>query len=164
MPLKLNVGLVKKVGLPNYSSLGASCHLELELDPRLLPDHPEEFQDHVRQAFVACEQSVEEELSRQGATPAPASQPVETANGDGACTNGRGLTANAVAPGRMNATRPATEAQIRALQSIAERYQLDLATELQTRFGVERLEELSVREASRFIDQLNLLGRNGSCC
>ena len=58
----------------------------------------------------------------------------------------------------MSERRPATEAQIRALQSIADRWQLDLAKELQSRLGVERLEELSVREASRLIDELNQFG------
>jgi hypothetical protein len=33
--LKLSVSTSKKIGLPDYGSLGASCGVELELDPRL---------------------------------------------------------------------------------------------------------------------------------
>ena len=36
MPMKLNVGVSRKVGLPDYGSVGASCNLELELDAGLL--------------------------------------------------------------------------------------------------------------------------------
>ena len=36
MPVRLSVGLARKVGLPGYSSVGASCGLELELDGRLV--------------------------------------------------------------------------------------------------------------------------------
>ena len=32
MPLRLNVGVSKKLGLPEYSSVGASCSLDLELE------------------------------------------------------------------------------------------------------------------------------------
>ena len=36
MPLKLNVGVSRKVGLPDYGSVGASCNLELELDASMI--------------------------------------------------------------------------------------------------------------------------------
>ena len=36
MPMKLNVGVSRKVGLPDYGSVGASCNLELELDSGML--------------------------------------------------------------------------------------------------------------------------------
>ncbi len=36
MPMKLNVGLSRKVGEPNYGSRGASVNLELELDAALV--------------------------------------------------------------------------------------------------------------------------------
>ena len=65
MPLRLNVGLSKKVGLPNYSSLGASCNLEIELDQGLLFSDLDGFQQRVKHAFVACNQAVHDELARQ---------------------------------------------------------------------------------------------------
>ena len=44
MPLKLTVGLSKKVGLPNYGSLGATCGLEVELPNQVLYADPEAFE------------------------------------------------------------------------------------------------------------------------
>ena len=65
MPVKVNVGLTKKLGLPNYGSAGASCNLEFELDTGQVLDNPEGFQRHVQNAYGACRQAVQEELSRQ---------------------------------------------------------------------------------------------------
>jgi len=93
MPLRLNVGISKKTGLPGYGSLGASCSVEVELDGSLLHDDLDVFRQRVRRAYVACSQAVREELARQqqveahGQTPAAtgeqaASLPSE-ANGNG---------------------------------------------------------------------------------
>ena len=63
MPLRLNVGLQQKKGLPHYGSLGAACHLELELEASLLERDPEEFHKQVAAAFAICRDAVAEELA-----------------------------------------------------------------------------------------------------
>src|SRR5947209_20627072 len=65
MPLTLNVGLSKKVGLPDYGSLGVSCSVQVELDQALLYHDESGFQQKVRQAYLACHQAVQDELARQ---------------------------------------------------------------------------------------------------
>ena len=64
MPLKLNLGISKKIGQPDYGSLGAHCTLELELDCGLLKNL-DAFQEKVRKAYAACRTAVDEELSQQ---------------------------------------------------------------------------------------------------
>ena len=51
--------------------------------------------------------------------------------------------------------RPATENQARAIRIIASRKQVDLTQLLNARFGVNEPEEMSVRDASSLIDELN---------
>src|SRR5271169_4325142 len=107
--LKVSVGLSKKVGLPDFGSLGASCNVEVELDGALLQNDLEKFHQHVRRAYVACAQAVNEELCRSnGHHPAPPQSPVP-ASGNGA--NGNGSNGNGHAASNGNGQRRATASQ-----------------------------------------------------
>jgi hypothetical protein len=72
MAVKLNVGVSKKLGMPEYSSVGASCNVEVELDPSLFQGDLAGFHERVRLAYVACHQAVHDELARLLNAPAPA--------------------------------------------------------------------------------------------
>jgi hypothetical protein len=154
MPLRLNVGVSKKLGLPAYSSVGASCNLEVELENGLLRD-PAGFRDQVQGAFLAARRAVDDELARLQAGDEPAeTRPSLAINGyaNGVhATNGKPVTRPEVHNGRVG--KPATVSQVRAIVSIARRQHADLDGLLGD-LGVTRAEDLSLAEASRLIDQL----------
>jgi hypothetical protein len=155
MPLRLNVGVSRKLGLPEYSSVGASCNIDVELDSSLLQTDLDGFHTQVRDAFVAAQQAVNDELTRlqmQPASPAAAS-----AHGPGR-RNGSGTPSHG-GPARNGATngrpvKPATPNQVRAILAIARRQNADLEGLLRDEYGVDRPEDLNVSEASTLIDQL----------
>src|SRR3954454_6959349 len=62
MPLKINLGLARKVGEPNYSSRGASIHIEMEFDGELA-NQPGKLQARIRQLFALVRSSLAEELN-----------------------------------------------------------------------------------------------------
>ena len=62
MTIKINIGVNKKVGLPEYGSAGGHCNIEIEADNSIL-DHAEQFLQRVRDAYEMARLSVEEELS-----------------------------------------------------------------------------------------------------
>jgi len=144
MPLKINVGLSKKIGLPEFSSVGASCNVEFETDHTLLQEDPDKFHQRAQNAFSACRQAVEGELARHqqangavngavnGSTkdhaqPA-ASAPVNTAgidssNGNGNYRNGgngRGVSEKQLEYARQIA-RQITGLGVRRLETLAQK-------------------------------------------
>jgi hypothetical protein len=82
MPVRLSLGLTKKIGLPHYSSVGASCHVEIELDHAVLDQDLERFHKHVRRAYLACAEAVHDELTRQQSSPAEAGGAAQPRNGN----------------------------------------------------------------------------------
>ena len=148
MPLKLNVGLQKKIGQPDYGSLGASCHLEVEVEASLVRE-TDQLREKIRYLFAQAKLAVEEELSGS-------QQEAGGNNGNGRHDNGgngqRRLSGN---------ERGATSAQIRALHAIAGRNRIDLSTRLGEDFGVSHPEDLSISQASELIDSLKSSATGG---
>ena len=143
MPVKVNIGLSKKVGLPDYGSLGASTHVEFELDGGYDNGSTEKFQDAVRRAYAACREAVESELSAQASDSKPEQQ-----------LPARHRYANQSNPGTQ--TRGTTSSQVRAIHAISNQSGISLAAVL-SEFNVSRPDDLSVRDASTVIDQLKTL-------
>jgi hypothetical protein len=155
MPLKINVGLSQKIGLPDYGSLGASCHVEFEADPQLLRQDLDGFQRQVADAFVACKQAVQDELHRHSAGSGK--------SGNGHAANGQARPAgNGQSNGQANgARRQATSSQIRAINAIAQRLELDLNRWLYDKYGLRAVSHLTVPQASSAIQELNELPADG---
>ena len=152
MPMKLNVGLSRKVGEPNFGSRGASVNLELELDNGLV-EEPERLRERIRQLYQLAKASVDEELNGHahqagnngdGQT-AGFDQYRMTNNGNG---SRNGHSSNGHGP------RRATNSQVKAIHAIASRNRIDVTRLVQDRFNVQRPDDLSISDASTLIDQL----------
>jgi hypothetical protein len=157
VPVKLNVGVTRKVGQPDYGSVGASCHLEVKIESHLLDRDPDGFHTRVRDTYRAVHQAVHDELARLQAPVAAPQEPApfrHASNGHGsngpAAGNGQSDRQPA---GRARPRKPATENQVRAIRSIARRQHADLDGLLRD-LGVQRPEDLSLRQASDLIDTL----------
>jgi len=62
MAIRINVGVNKKIGLPDYGSAGGHCNIEIEADNSIL-ENTDQFLQRVKDAYEVARQSVEEELS-----------------------------------------------------------------------------------------------------
>jgi hypothetical protein len=112
MTMKMNVGVSKKLGLPRYSSVGAMCHLEIELDQSLILLDLDSLHERARQVFAVCRQSVEDELAR---TQADDCRDEPSLQNDGhPALNGRHDS-------RDGSLRPASRQQLEYARRLAER-------------------------------------------
>ena len=173
MPMKVQLGVAKKIGQPDYGSLGASCNIELELDGGLLFNDLDGLQQKVRAAYTACRQAVDDELASQAGSSSPALNSPDAdhvpnntnghdrSDGDTAACGNPNRDGGGGANGSQNGhkshinRRAATSAQVRALHSIATRQNFNLTELLRERFYIYKAEELSLPEASQLIDELN---------
>ena len=167
MPLRLNIGLSKKLGLPDYGSLGASCNVDIELDAALLQTDPEAFQRHARNAYDACRRAVQEELARHQAATAttPTNNPSMTTtsvggnghngngNGNGhASANGNGHTGTGQNGNGRGNGHPASEKQMTYVRQLAGHIK---------GFGVRRVEALANKMFSKPVASLTSLEASG---
>jgi hypothetical protein len=149
MPLKLNVGLSRKIGEANYGSRGASVNVEMELDPGLVAE-PVRLHERIRQLFGLARTSIAEELNgRNGTQPTSGNGHVANDQHSGNChANGNGVSPTTTGP------RPATQSQVKAIFAICKNRRFDVGQLLHDRFRIGRPDDLSIKQASQLIDQL----------
>lgn len=163
MPLKLNVGLSKKVGLPDYGSLGASCHVKVELDGALLQNDLDGFQERARRAFAACRQAVNDELARHSGVAQDALNVSRSTNNGAARAAPGGRAAGAHGNGNLragSALHRASSKQLDYAQQLADQVRGLGAHQIETltmkMFG-KPVADLSSLDASVLIDTLKAI-------
>jgi len=141
MAMKINVGLQKKVGQPNYGSLGASCQIEFEMDSALLESNMDGFHDRVNGAFLACRQAVNLQLRQQESE--------------------RAVESTTSIQKQLSERRPETQRggtvtpnQLKAIYGMARRQRIDPQKLVHERFERYVPEDLTIREASELLDEL----------
>jgi hypothetical protein len=152
--MRINVGLSKKIGLPGFGSVGASCTVEFEADQSTLQTDLDAFHRHVRSAYTACRQAVQDELSKHqtdGATQstgnaaAPNESRSQGAASEGTDGNGRSGS-NGGGPQR------ASQNQLEYIQQLARQIR---------GLGVRRLEALAQKMFGKPIAELSTLDASG---
>jgi hypothetical protein len=139
--IKLNAGVSRKVGEPNYGSRGASVNVELELESSVVND-TEALYEKIRRLFALAKKSVDEELGISASLP------------------GNGGAPDRTAP--SGESRPATEKQKHAIAAICSDNGIDGDQEAMELSG-RPVSQLTLREASQLIDHLKeLRNRTGA--
>ncbi len=134
--IKLNAGVSRKVGEPNYGSRGASVNVELELESTVVND-TDALHEKIRRLFALAKKSVDEELG--------ISTSVANNGGTNAPSNGE--------------ARAATDKQKHAIAAICVENGFDGDQEALDMFD-RPASQLTLSEASRLIDHLKTLQSN----
>ena len=148
MPLNLNVGVVRKLGQPDYGSLGASCSVAVELPHDIIFSDLEAFHRQVRNAYAACAQAVNDELARHQQAVNPVVPNGHATNGNGSQMNGNGQHAN----GNGRTATTISEKQLS--------YARQLAKSIQG-LGIRGLENLAQRMYNKPLVALTTLDASG---
>ena len=142
MTVTINVGYSEKLGQPDFGSIGASCHIECELDGRLVLESPDEFQAKVRELYTACSNAAKEELARH-----QAGNEVSPRNGSRKSSNGvTSATAGNPSSNGGSSHHRASKRQMDFLEQLARQI---------PQVGVRRLEPLAQRICGKPVAELS---------
>jgi hypothetical protein len=132
--IKLNAGVSRKIGEPNYGSRGASVNVELELESSVVND-TDALYEKIRRLFALAKKSVDDELG------------ISTSASNGA-------EPSSTPP--AGETRPATDKQKHAIAAICGENGFDGDQEAMALFERSVI-QLTLPEASHLIDHLKKL-------
>jgi hypothetical protein len=139
--LKLNVGLNRKVGEPNYGSRGGSVNMEVELDNSLMQE-PERLRDTVSRLFAMVRHSLELELGSEAAAIKAEKQTQVAVKPEG----------QTLQEAVSNNAKQASAKQLGFLQSLAKTQRRNLEKECLDEFETYP-ERLSSKQASTLIER-----------
>jgi hypothetical protein len=140
MPMKVTAGLTKKMGLPAYGSLGASCTMEIELEQGLLFHDEAGFRSRPAALYDVCRSAVEEQLHQPDRGQDSLAETSELGHYEPPAANGP-----RAAPPLSSRIPLATERQINFAQHLARQIRA---------LGGQRLAELAQQSCGRSLDEL----------
>lgn len=148
MPITLNVGLSRKVS-KDYNSNGYSINLNVELPADAVSD-PSTIANSAENLFQLCDQLLEQQITGQGS-------PSTSGNGNGSTRrngNGRDGSYQRSGNGHSGGRRTLTNAQEKAIHNMTRRLDENADDWAYNEFGADGIKNLSVKQASDFIDIL----------
>lgn len=157
MPLRLNVGLNRKAGEPNYGSRGASVNFEVELEADAIRE-PQQLHNKIRYLFQIAKEAVEEELNHHDR---------QSANGHGANGhdgNGASASAEDARPAQSGSNGQRTGGSNGGNGHRVSQKQVDYIRQLAGQIkglGVRRLDTLANKMFSKPIADLTSLNASG---
>jgi hypothetical protein len=159
MPLILNVGSSRKAS-KDYNSTGVDLHLTAEL-PNDVVSQPEQIATAVNDLYELVHRLLDEQIDKLAGQQsdrdgARAAKRGTNSNGNGSRKNGHFASAKSNGSTRSNGQqdRKLTQAQSRAIENMTRRLDEDANAWVEHEFGVNKVSDLTVRQASSFIDIL----------